>query len=539
MKALPRGGWSAEALVLHMLRARDMELVTPGTLTVAIYPQFFPVAYLDEAGEVQGLDADLLRAFAVACGLRIRFIQHAKFDGIWDAPGTRTADVAAGGIANAIGRGAKGRVEWTLPYFYVHRAVLYRKWWPIRHFPGSVKGKVLGTPGSMGWMNAHGRMGVMGQADPQSMVPGTEDAADLRAVLRGEAQGLMRGDFVARALMALHPTQLAMTAWDAVPTLVPRDGEVFAFPTRSGSGVAVSLTAFLVQALHDGTLAGLAKKHGLGSVNPEELHSSGEERDRASRFQQRPVSARQGRALASHVAALLHSTEGDEADRFNNMRYFFAEDATDALRKPDEYGSVVQEGSPESGEILWEVFRRVDLQLGNHAVPDTHLQLYLVRKYLDVAMYQLRLPQLRGLHVQNKPDLGAPFHYSAETNTLEWCAPAAWAAVTPHPTRRSAYMRGMQTLFSAALAKCVAAVAGLDAAAESVFLRRLVGCACAPPGSTCTVDGPDCAAAKTTRSTIFALECKAEMSTHTQQQRTRKRSRQRKGAAAGTLRGRK
>jgi ABC-type amino acid transport substrate-binding protein len=92
-----------------------------------------------------------------------------------------------------------------------------------------------------------------------------DDEADLRAVLEGRVQGMVRGSHVGKALVARHPEQLAMLEpWDILPSLRPTSvGEVFAFPTRKGSGLAEALTAYLARLEGRGELRRLLQKHDL------------------------------------------------------------------------------------------------------------------------------------------------------------------------------------------------------------------------------------------------------------------------------------
>lgn len=44
---------------------------------------------------------------------------------------------------------------------------------------------------------------------------------------------------------------------------LPSDGEVFAYPTKTGSGVAVSLSTFIAELIERGQLKNLMKKYNL------------------------------------------------------------------------------------------------------------------------------------------------------------------------------------------------------------------------------------------------------------------------------------
>lgn len=155
-----------------------------------------------------------------------------------------------------------------MPYFRVQRTVVYRLADPIRRFPRDVTGKIRGTMGTIGMTDAYDRLieakGSWEAANEFIDVNGRSgsDAKDVRDLLDGKLQGLMRGSFVGRALVAEHPTRLGMTKpWDAAPRLTGPDGEVFAFPCRRGSGLAGLLNVFISTISADGSLRALKRKH--------------------------------------------------------------------------------------------------------------------------------------------------------------------------------------------------------------------------------------------------------------------------------------
>ena len=245
--------------VKYMIGHRDFNLITPGTLTVAAYPHFFPVCYKSH-GKIQGLDVDLIKSFAKMAKLKVQFVVHNKFDGIWDLPSQNMADCSIGGIANSRGR-SKKKTEWSLPYFYVHRSVLFNKNDPIPSFPGGVTKTVVGTAGSTGWIDAQKRMQLSKKT--HLLRPGATDEKDLQFLLDGKIQGMMRGDFVSRALIHKHPKELSMITWNAFPELLAKDGEVFAFPCRRASGIAAMLSSFLSILIDSGDIDKLITKYHL------------------------------------------------------------------------------------------------------------------------------------------------------------------------------------------------------------------------------------------------------------------------------------
>jgi len=242
-----------------MVGHRDLDLLQHGILTVAAYPHFFPVCY-EKNGKVKGSDVDIIKRFAKLARVKVQFIICNTFDGIWNYPAHDKADLSIGGIANSKGRTHK-RVEWSLPYFYVHRSLLFNKKHPVSNFPDDITDTVLGTKGSTGWIDAEKRLRK--NRKQKYLKPGTSDAEDIQFLLDGKIQGIMRGDFVSRAFIHDHPKELSVITWNAFSELLAKDGEVFAFPCRRASGVAAMLSAFLAHLIDTGDIDTLVKKYNL------------------------------------------------------------------------------------------------------------------------------------------------------------------------------------------------------------------------------------------------------------------------------------
>lgn len=259
----------APELQLHAMRGRS--------LRVAVYAEFFPVAYKSiskrkdgvRGQSYEGFDVDLVKGFCRAVGLTPRFVPFHGFDRMWDHPGqwNQRVDMAIGGISRERGR-ASPNIEWTLPYFAVRRTVVYNVKNPILRFPDDVTGVVAGTDSSLGMDDAVDKLfRKFGDAawDHIEIRFQSRDAEDIQDLLDGKIQGLMRGSFIGKAIVAQYPKQLGMAdAWDAdSESLKPYDREVFAFPCRRGSGLAAKFNAYLLRLSHTGELAELMRKHGM------------------------------------------------------------------------------------------------------------------------------------------------------------------------------------------------------------------------------------------------------------------------------------
>lgn len=257
---------------IHMSRiarhqGADLDLHAKGAhprLRVAVYPQFYPVAYRDEKShEFKGIDIDILKGFSTSVGLTApKFTPVNNFFHVWKRPGVwrHGVDVAVGGVGRTGWREESG-IEWTIPYFSVRRTLVYRLADPVMRFPEDVTGKISGAMGSTGMNDAQRRMDKVGKSDLITFSRTTDDG-DMRDLLAGKIQGLMRGSFVGSALVARYPRVLGLTKfWDASASDTWAGGEIFAFPCRRGSGLAGALNTYLLQLSASGGLARLITKH--------------------------------------------------------------------------------------------------------------------------------------------------------------------------------------------------------------------------------------------------------------------------------------
>lgn len=257
---------------IHMSRiaghqGADLQLFARGPhpgLRVAVYPNFYPVAYRDEkTREFSGIDIDILSGFSKAVGLAApRYLPSSEYFDLWDRPAAwgNAVDVAIGGVGRTTWRESQG-IEWTIPYFTVRRTLVYRLADPVARFPEDVTGQVTGTMGSTGMVDAMRRMRAAGKGH-LLLIRHETDARDLRDLMAGKIQGLMRGSFVGAALVAKHPKVLGLTKfWDASASDLWAGGEIFSFPCRRGSGLAGALNTYLLQLSASGGLARLITKH--------------------------------------------------------------------------------------------------------------------------------------------------------------------------------------------------------------------------------------------------------------------------------------
>lgn len=237
-----------------------LKTIKPGVLTVSAYANFFPVCY-KEKGVLKGLDVEIMKEFARLCNLKIKFIEKKNFDGIWLDPVKRPkiSDVAIGGIGITKKR-TRADTEWTIPYFYVNRTLIYNKKDPLISLK-DVDRTVLGTKNSTGWIDAFERLKKLKLS--HHLKPGTTDENDLKLLLEGKIQGLMRGSFVGKAIVKKYPQLGMITPWKMDPSLVSSDGEVFAYPCNVRSRVGLLLSVFLTEEIMNHHLVKIIKKYGL------------------------------------------------------------------------------------------------------------------------------------------------------------------------------------------------------------------------------------------------------------------------------------
>jgi hypothetical protein len=257
------------AFVDKMIKNREIKTVEPGVLTVSAYAGFYPLAYkeADTRGNLiwKGFDVDFIRKFGELIGYKVKFVEVATFKNIWDLPRQGISDLAIGGIANSIGpQGPRGgeETEWTLPYFYVNRSVIIKKG---TKFP-SPSAKIAAVDGSTGWNDGT----LRGAAGMGELVKATTDDEDLPKLREIGANGIpkltavMHGNNVSRALIRKNgKNNLRMISWEMAPTLLQKDGEIFAYPTKLGSGLGSVLSAFITKSVLNGYLEFLVNKYHL------------------------------------------------------------------------------------------------------------------------------------------------------------------------------------------------------------------------------------------------------------------------------------
>jgi len=248
-----------EKVLNEIFKRSTLHTITPGILTVSAYANFYPVCY-KKGNALKGIDVDIMKEFAKKLKLKIRFIEKPNFNDIWLDPIKGVSDVAIGGIGITKSR-THQLTEWTIPYFYVKRTLIYNKKDPVLNFPRDVSKTVLGTVGSTGWLDAVERMQKAGKR--HLLEPGTTDEEDIKMLLRGEVQGLVRGSFVGKSIVKKYPSLGMVEAWNIEPDLIVKDGEVFSYPCNVKSRIGVLLSVLITEDIMNSELKHLIKRHDL------------------------------------------------------------------------------------------------------------------------------------------------------------------------------------------------------------------------------------------------------------------------------------
>lgn len=234
-----------------------LNTIVPGTLTVSCYANFYPICYMKK-NQVKGLDIDIMKEFAKRCKLKIKFIIKPNFNDIWFDPVRNISDVAVGGIGMSTAR-TRADTEWTIPYFYVKRTIIYNKSNPIVNFPEDVNNTIVSAKGSIGWLDGIQKLG----SKVKFLKEEKSDKQDIRDLLDGKIQGMLRGSFVGVSLLKKYPQLDMLTPWNAVPEVNTSKKEVFAYPCNVRSRIGILLSVFITEEIMNSDLLHLVQKYDL------------------------------------------------------------------------------------------------------------------------------------------------------------------------------------------------------------------------------------------------------------------------------------
>lgn len=236
--------------IKYILQHQKLYLKVPDQLTIGIYANFRPICY-KKNGKFYGFDVAIIKKYCKIIGLKPVFKEVKHFQDIWFLPSQRLFDICIGGIGISDLRTNK-KTEWSIPYFYVERTVLYNKQNPIHNFPIDVTGIIRATNGSIGHIDGNKKIKEFNKSI--KIITSSDENKDLSDLRSGKIQGLLRGSFVAKALLKKYPDLAIHKPWKADSSIISDDNEVFAYPCKLGSGISKSLDIFLTFIILSGEL---------------------------------------------------------------------------------------------------------------------------------------------------------------------------------------------------------------------------------------------------------------------------------------------
>lgn len=230
----------------------DFPTLSPGELTVALYPGFAPVTYYDpETAEAVGIDVDVLREFAMSYELELKILVRA-FDGIWELPARGQVDIAGTGISELDSRLVDG-MRWSEPYYEVQRTLSIRaedsgRLKTIADFEGLAIGY---TPGSTGEYDTRERA-----PDSAELIPYEIEEQAIEDLLTGKIDAIARGD-VSSLYDATVNSSLAVADLHYYDPL-----EYFVFAIPSGNvDLEQALNQFLIQMRTSGRIGDIVDSY--------------------------------------------------------------------------------------------------------------------------------------------------------------------------------------------------------------------------------------------------------------------------------------
>jgi len=247
-------------------------------LNVASYTDFFPVSYKKDK-DLVGSDIDIIKDYCKIKNINPKLIPYdywgkdPKKDintNIWDLPFEKEYDISIGGIGTTFDRIKDNNIQWTIPYFFVKRTLIYNKKLmgkinTLDDFEKKIKESIYdnmnikGTYKSTGWEDAEIRN--MGKRGETSRLEKGTDETDIDDLNNQKILGFMRGSFVGCSLIKKYTNFGMLDEWEIYEGIVPYDTEVFAFPCKHGTGLAESLTLFMLNNMD--YLNNISYKHNL------------------------------------------------------------------------------------------------------------------------------------------------------------------------------------------------------------------------------------------------------------------------------------
>jgi ABC-type amino acid transport substrate-binding protein len=177
-----------------------------GKLTVAVLGQDNAPFFMDEAGQMSGLDIQLARTLADQLGVSLEIIRTAQtFDQVVEAVYGQKADLAISKISRTLKRAQ--RVRFSRPYLRMRQGLLVNRLQVAEQTQGrSMIATIRDLRGQVGVIKGSSYVGFLQQKFPQANIveyPTWEDAVE--AVVRGDILAAYRDELEIKKVVRTRP----------------------------------------------------------------------------------------------------------------------------------------------------------------------------------------------------------------------------------------------------------------------------------------------------------------------------------------------
>ena len=217
----------------------ELELVTPGVLTVCTDTPYAPMEFIDEAGNYTGFDMELMRAVAADLGLEMEVVEPG-----WEAITGGLAfeagecDVAAASITILPERAEV--IDFSEPYFDVGQSLLVTEGSGITSLADTAGREIAVQTGTTGhfFLRDEGPDDVIIVEFPDADGPWL-------ALEAGDVDGFMSDQVATQEFVDANPGFMVVETFDT--------GEEYGWATQNTPNLLAALNATLVKFLDDGT----------------------------------------------------------------------------------------------------------------------------------------------------------------------------------------------------------------------------------------------------------------------------------------------
>lgn len=216
----------------------ELELVTPGTLTVCTDTPYFPMEYIDDSGNYTGFDIELMEAIAEDLGLTLAVSEPG-----WDAITSGLAfdsdecDLAASSITITPERAEV--IDFSAPYFISEQSLLVRDDSEIASIADTAGKQIAVQTGTTGHYYAQDEA-----PEGTIIVEFPDSDSPWLALEAGDVDGVMTD------LVATEGWSSSRTGFTIVGTFAP---EEYGLATKDAPNLLAAINASLTKLRGDGT----------------------------------------------------------------------------------------------------------------------------------------------------------------------------------------------------------------------------------------------------------------------------------------------